>query len=244
MQRIGQRHGSIACALAVLAATAAAPVAVAGVRHRARHPHARRASAARQRSCQQAGACRTGFQGFDVAATTAPHTAPSASSPSPGRGSLHATQNVGTPLTCTGYTVKDPNWFNFYVGDTNPAGIGFSATLTVPDTDPGHVQVCFGSPSPFTARSGDPAKRATLPNGDPGFVGLLSHCVAATPKAKKKPLPAPAFTGSVRRPARLAQAGSDPCVLGITTSKDAGSTTGVDTTVTVSIPQGDPWMRA
>lgn len=173
----------------------------------------------------------------------APHRAVS-EFPQPGAGSLHATQNVGAPLTCTGYTVKDPNWFNFYVGDTNPAGIGFSATLTVPDTDPGHVQVCFGSPSPFTARSGDPAKRATLPNGDPGFVGLLSHCVAATPKAKKKPLPAPAFTGSVRRPARLAQAGSDPCVLGITTSKDAGSTTGVDTTVTVSIPQGDPWMRA
>jgi hypothetical protein len=243
MQLARERHASIAWTLAMAAAAAFAPVAVARLQHRTRHPHARRASAETQRSCQQAGPCRAGFQHFDVAATTAPSQAgtPSqGSTPSPRRGTLHVTQDVGVKLTCQGYQPKDPNWFNFYVGGTDPSGIGFSVAETVLNTDADHVRFCLGAPYSFKTRSGDRAQRAPLPNGDPGYVGLLASCPPSGPAGAQ----VLAFTGSVRRPARAAQSGNGPCVAGITTSKDASSNTGLATTVTVSIPGGDPWGRA
>lgn len=139
-------------------------------------------------------------------------------------GTLVSGLDVGKRLTCAGYTSKDPNWYDSVLNG-GPTSVSYKIQYTLRGTSPSHVRVCFGVPYEFTTASGNNAPGGLLPNGNPGFIGLLPACP-----------PAPtAVTG--------------PCVASITPS--APYTNRVDSNVIVQIPAlptgapaGDPWFGA
>jgi hypothetical protein len=96
----------------------------------------------------------------------------------PDTGTLSESVDVGTPLTCAGYVATDPNWFQFLSSSINRTK---AITYTLDNTSPEGIQTCFGAPYEFTTSSGGPAPAGTLPNGTPGFIGLLPSCPASGP---------------------------------------------------------------
>lgn len=88
--------------------------------------------------------------------------------------------DVGTEQHCAGYTPPDASrdWYEFVVSQSDRSK---TLTWTVNDVSPEGFQVCFGAPyefqyiNPSTGATG-PAPPGTLPDGSPGFVGVLNSC--------------------------------------------------------------------
>jgi len=144
---------------------------------------------------------------------------PSAESGTPD--TLSESVDVGTPLTCPGYKRQDQNWFEFVAGSSDRSKI---VTYTIENTSPDLVEACFGAPYEFDTSTinpetgkPEPAPPGTLPDGTPGFIGLLPSC-------------------------QLLQRSSlsGPCVESISSNDDPNSTTGIDTILTAQIPAGLP----
>jgi uncharacterized repeat protein (TIGR01451 family) len=138
-------------------------------------------------------------------------------------GTLQGGLDVGSHLICPGYKSKDPNWYDSIVNDTSP-GVVYQVKYKLDNIRPKFVRACVGLTYSFTTASGKPARAHKLPNGTPGFVGVLPACVGSAP------------TG--------------PCVVSSTPSSDPKSKAGVDTNLVVQIPAtpptgapaGDPWF--
>lgn len=129
----------------------------------------------------------------------------------PNTGTLSESVDVGTPLTCSGYVATDPNWFQFLSSSTNRTK---ELTYTLDNTSPEGIQTCFGAPYEFKTSSGEPAPAGTLPNGTPGFIGLLPSCPS-----------------------------SGPCVKSITSSEGSEGVNTVVTVRIPDGLAGDPWAR-
>jgi hypothetical protein len=135
-------------------------------------------------------------------------------------GTLRQTVNVGRRLTCRGYKLRDPNWYDSLVSPSSspPPAAGAvpvvnQVTYTIRNTTPNGIGFCLGATYDFKTASGRLAPKGVLPNGRRGFIGLLPLCSAGTP----------------------------PCISRISSSQDPHAKTGMDTTLNVLIPEGDPW---
>jgi hypothetical protein len=163
----------------------------------------------------------TGPQGptsqFAVAVNTAPNsTAGTGAQP----GTLVANQLTGQPITCQGYTQRSPTTVAFKLLTKTPLNINYIVTDTVKNTTAQGIEMCLAAPFAFKTLSGKPAAKTHLPDGTPGFVGLLPSCTNAPATA--------------------------PCLEPVTTTPDVmGSTTGVDVILKARVPTrtkgGDPW---
>jgi hypothetical protein len=141
--------------------------------------------------------------------------------------------DVGTPMDgpgsdttngCGSYTppAASADWYEFVVNppDATTADRTKTVTWTVKNTTTDGFKVCFGAPYEFDAQGTDSglAPAGTLPDGSPGFIGLLDFC--------------PEFPTD-----------TSPCVSSLTTERDP--LTGLDNAVAViTIPAGnvgDPW---
>jgi hypothetical protein len=95
-------------------------------------------------------------------------------------GTLNESVDNGTPLSCQGdeagdYTGFDPNWYGFSF--TGAGSKQLTYDLFTPPFSEGTVQICFGATEPFQASSDDgESVSGTLPDGTPGFIGLLDTC--------------------------------------------------------------------
>jgi hypothetical protein len=101
-------------------------------------------------------------------------------------GNLLETVDVGRELTCAGYTRRDPNWYESLLSGatTSPAGaVPFedTVTYTINGATSNGIGFCLGVPYDFATASGGEAPAGTLPNGKPGFIGLLAPCTTTTP---------------------------------------------------------------
>ncbi len=160
-----------------------------------------------------------------------------------GSGSTDATLtesvDVGTPMDgpgsnpkldpgCADYQPATADWYEFVVQPADNLTFDRTKTVTwtVKGTTSDGFQVCFGAPyefpvlDPATGQE-EQAPAGTLPDGSPGFVGLLARCVV----------------GNV--------AIAVPCVQSVSTQDDPNSQTGTDAVAVVTIPAGepgDPWM--
>jgi hypothetical protein len=137
-------------------------------------------------------------------------------------GTLRQTVNVGKPLTCGSYRFRDTNWYDSAVVSTTQTPITARTpifdhvTYKVRNTTAKGVGFCLGAAYDFTAASGNPAPSGKLPNGNPGFIGLLPRCSRS--KA--------------------------PCIASVSQKPDASAKAGFDILVKVRIPEnGDPWGR-
>lgn len=135
-----------------------------------------------------------------------------------GSGTLVGGLDVGRRLKCAGYTPEDPNWYDTVLKG-GPSAVTYQIQYTLTGANPSQIRVCFGLPYEFTTASDNNAPSARLPNGNPGFVGLLPTC----------------------------QAVAGPCIASITPSP-APNPAGADVVVQVpaqtaaGAPAGDPWM--
>ncbi len=137
-----------------------------------------------------------------------------------GSGDLTVSSDVGTPLTCPGYTAQDGNWFSF----TSTSGAGKLVTYVLMPSSArkeavGMTQFCFGATYEFNTNTGTPAPAGTLPDGTSGYIGLLPLC-SGTP--------------------------TQPCISSRSKTSDPSSPAGYDITFQVTIPAGlpgDPWGR-
>jgi hypothetical protein len=84
----------------------------------------------------------------------------------------------------------------------------------VSNANPAALQFCLGATFPFTNSSLQPATATTLPNGLPGFVGLVPPCNMVDPKKNpcmfSKTRPAPTSKDAMLRVLVPAVAGEDP----------------------------------
>jgi len=136
-------------------------------------------------------------------------------------GTLRQTVNVGNNLTCGSYRFRDPNWYDSVVVPPTtttptaaPVPIVDNVTYTLRNTTSKGVGFCLGAGYDFTTASGKPARAGTLPNGNPGFIGLLPRCSASKP----------------------------PCIATVSQKRDTATKTGFDALLTIQIPEnGDPW---
>jgi hypothetical protein len=96
-------------------------------------------------------------------------------------GTLTESVDNGTALSCGGegaggYTGFDPNWYSFHFTGTGSKVLTYDL-FTLPFNEGNNVQVCFGATEPFQAESDDgESVPGTLPDGTPGFIGLLRLC--------------------------------------------------------------------
>jgi hypothetical protein len=134
-------------------------------------------------------------------------------------GTLNQTLDVGRPLICRGYRNRDANWYDSLLtglAPSPPGAVPFVDNVTykiVGATSKG-IGFCLGATFDFTTASGAQAPAGTLPNGKPGFIGLLPLCRNSAP----------------------------PCIANVAESNDPSVKSGKDTTLTVTIPEkGDPW---
>jgi hypothetical protein len=169
------------------------------------------------------GACTTTL-------SSPPGTTPSSvtvtTTGSPGAGgTLNLSVDVGTKPVCATssgapYVGHDQNFYGtVYTPNAGTAQVAKTMKYTLFDT--GGVQgihLCFAAPYEFEVLGDTNAPPGTLPDGTPGFVGLLENCDPAN------------------------DAVADPCQT-TTTVPDSNVPTGVDTVITISIPAaelGDP----
>jgi Domain of unknown function DUF11 len=136
-------------------------------------------------------------------------------------GTLRQTVNVGNRLVCGSYRFRDPNWYDSLVvppTSQTPTATAVSivdnVTYTIRNTRAKGVGFCLGAAYDFTTASGNQAPPGTLPNGNPGFIGLLPRCSSSKP----------------------------PCIARVSQKRDASVRTGFDTLMRIQIPEnGDPW---
>jgi hypothetical protein len=89
---------------------------------------------------------------------------------------LVGARDAGHRLVCRGYTRRDNSWFEFMLTSKKRFGITYEITDAIHNTTREGVHICAGLGYKFTTLSGDPARRATLPDGTKGYVGLLPLC--------------------------------------------------------------------
>ena len=136
-----------------------------------------------------------------------------------GSGTLRQTLNVGNPLRCGAYRFRDPNWYDSGVTSAVPPPAGTPPILdqisyTIKNASQNGIGFCLGATYQFTTASGTPATAGKLPNGNPGFIGLLPMCSNGTP----------------------------PCISTISQQPDASAKSGEDAVMSIQIPEtGDPW---
>ena len=171
--------------------------------------------------CPAAAACGDGGPPCSTSLVTANSTyAVIADAPS---GTLTQTVNVGTRLTCGSYRPRDPNWYDSVVvppasqtPTAAPISIVDDVSYTLRNTTAEGIGFCLGAAYDFTTASGNQAPAGALPNGKPGFIGLLPRCSESKP----------------------------PCIASVSQKRDASAKTGFDTLMKVRIPEnGDPWGR-
>jgi hypothetical protein len=146
-------------------------------------------------------------------------------SAAPGAGTLSESVDVGTPLSCASrengdYTGFDTNWYGFSETGTVDKTL-FYELFGLTSDQISDIQVCFGAPYDFVNNFGDDAAAGTLPDGTPGFVGLLPSCDATF-------------------------AGIGPCIDGIEPFTDGHSGLRVVVDVPGTLVTGapaDPWMH-
>jgi hypothetical protein len=137
-------------------------------------------------------------------------------------GTLNGTLDVGKRLKCGSYRFRDPNWYDSVV--TQPAGttappagappIVDQVSYTIVNANAQGLGFCLGAAYDFVTASGAMAPAGKLPNGNPGFVGLLPMCTS----------------------------GATPCISTITPQADPNAKSGYDAVMSIQIPeQGDPW---
>lgn len=128
----------------------------------------------------------------------------------------------GHKLVCLGYTRKDRrSWFEFMLASKAEIGITYVITDVIHNQAAKGVHFCAGLGYQFTTLSGRPARHAKLPDGTPGWVGLLPNCERDS-------------AGTVTS--------TGPCVLSVGQSGDSSGN--VSTTLQVQIPamsRQDPW---
>jgi hypothetical protein len=96
-------------------------------------------------------------------------------------GTLNENVDNGSPLSCAGrqygaYTGFDPNWYGFSYTGSGDKQLTYKL-FTLPFNADRDVEFCFGATQPFNAVSDDGASQpGTLPDGTPGFIGLLPSC--------------------------------------------------------------------
>jgi hypothetical protein len=96
-------------------------------------------------------------------------------------GTLTETVDNGAPLSCAGeqfggYTGFDPNWYGFSYTGSGSKVLTYDL-FTLPFNSDRDVEVCFGATERFNTVSDDgSAQPGTLPDGTPGFIGLLPSC--------------------------------------------------------------------
>jgi hypothetical protein len=167
--------------------------------------------------CPATAACGDGGPPCSTGLSTSPSTYAVVSDA--GSGTLNETVNVGKRLSCAGYKLRDSNWYDSLVTGAQPSPAGTppitdQITYTITNAHSDGIGFCLGATYDFTTASGSLAPKATLPSGAPGFVGLLPMCADSKP----------------------------PCISSINESSDDSVKSGVDTTLSVLIPeQGDPW---
>jgi hypothetical protein len=137
-------------------------------------------------------------------------------------GTLTENVDYGTQLSCDddvhgNYLGFDPNWYGFSYTGTGSKILVYDL-FTLAFNEGNDVQFCFGATSPFqTAGGRGVSLGGTLPDGTPGFIGLLRNCEDTT--------------------------GPQPCVESV--GGIPGDTSGpVGTRVRVDIPASfaaDPW---
>ena len=136
-------------------------------------------------------------------------------------GTLRQTVNVGGQLTCGSYRFRDPNWYDSLVVPPSsstptapPAAITDLVSYTIRNAKAKGVGFCLGAGYDFTTASGRQASPGTLPNGNPGFIGLLPRCSQSKP----------------------------PCIASVTQRREKSSRTTFDAILKIQIPEnGDPW---
>jgi len=135
-------------------------------------------------------------------------------------GTLRQTVNVGNELNCGTYRFRDPNWYDSVIvaptssPPTAPPSVSDTVTYKIVNTTPKGIGFCLGAAYDFTTASGGQAPAGTLPNGNPGFIGLLPRCSKSTP----------------------------PCITSVTQKRDTSSKVGSDVNMKIQIPEnGDPW---
>jgi hypothetical protein len=129
--------------------------------------------------------------------------------------------NPGRKLVCPGYTRRDKSWFEFELTAKTRFGVIYEVTDTIHNVPAKGLRFCAGLGYRFKTFSGRPARRAKLPDGTLGFVGLLPACT-------EEDSPGEAVA-------------SGPCVSSIDEVKRSGKVT---TTIHALIPakaQTDPW---
>ena len=129
--------------------------------------------------------------------------------------------NSGPKLVCPGYTRRVTSWFEFTLTANRQFGITYEVTDAIHNSTRQGIHICVGLGYKFTTLSGDPARRAELPDGTKGYVGLLPLCQETA-------------DGSVLS--------KGPCVSFLV---EATGSNGPATFAGVQIPamsQSDPWM--
>lgn len=173
--------------------------------------------------CPQAAACGDGGPPCSTSLSTSASTYGVINNAS--SGTLRQTLDVGAPLVCSGYARRDPNWYDSVVtpastspplGTVAPTVVN-DVTYTIKNTTPNGIEFCLGAAFDFATASGTMAPAGKLPNGNPGFIGLIPSCLGGAP----------------------------PCISDVSQSSDMSSKTGYDVILTIDIPEkGDPWGGA
>lgn len=164
-------------------------------------------------TCEMVAPCGDGGPPCSVTVTTnvSKYTAISDAN----SGTLVGALDYGTPLTCAGYRSKDANWYESTVTGAKNA-FSYKIEYTLENTRPKLVHACMGLTSSFKTLTGRSARRAALPNGKAGFIGLLPRCTSKTP---------------------------GPCVVSVRGTRNPNSRTRLRTNLVVRIPaSSDPWM--
>ncbi len=169
--------------------------------------------------CPAAAACGDGGPPCSTSLVTSNSTYAVISDAS--SGTLNQTVNVGNKLRCGGYRFRDANWYDSVVTAPTtspptaaPTPIVDSVTYTIRNATKNGIGFCLGAAYDFATRSGAQARAGTLPNGKPGFIGLLPLCTSGKP----------------------------PCITSITQHRDPQANNGFDALMKIQIPEsGDPW---
>jgi hypothetical protein len=130
-----------------------------------------------------------------------PSEVPAGSNPSftaptdnPAQGMLHG-HRMADVLSCDGYQPTDTAAYQFFLGGTFRGHVIYKVTYTVnTKKSPAKLQFCLGATYKFMTSSNKPAKAVTLPNGLPGFAGLVPSC-KAVPKGPCLVSKGPATSG-------------------------------------------------
>jgi hypothetical protein len=98
----------------------------------------------------------------------------------PAAGTLNESVDVGTPLSCAdaahgGYAGFDTNWYTFSETGTVNKTLRYELFGLTTDQESA-VRMCFGATYDFPTFGGGEAASGTLPDGTPGFIGLLPTC--------------------------------------------------------------------